>query len=357
MLKTCEDASRKYLFSQQHDQNDEPLDPATRAIALEILRGGTKKSIAAAKQTHQNDGYLTLTTPHNSISFCTCLKCGSTSLTQAIYQMLEGGGPTKLVEIGEDGQPPFIQDYMGWGSELVSRGGGISSNKNNNNNNNNNNNINNVHFQIYRDPIKRLISSWKSRVRCCHNKTQFDPCFGTNNNNDVPKTTTRVQKHPNGSVTTVTETVSEERKTMPKLFFAEGLIRLGGTNSNATHSTSVKYCMSFGEYVRELHNIHEQNLEGYLNQHFLPQHLACPTYDETIYATVEEAEKVVREYGLVGDFEHYSKHFVVEHYQVSKQDAGFETQEGFSEVMKLLCEITRAEFKGLGVENKNEYCL
>ena len=80
----------------------------------------------------------------NSLSICTCAKCGSTSLFMTLYAMISGSPYTRKTA-------PWVHDYMKWGFDNVS----LSSEPGK------------LHLIMTRNPVERYISAFHSKLRCC----------------------------------------------------------------------------------------------------------------------------------------------------------------------------------------------
>jgi len=146
----------------------------------------------------------------HGVAICACAKCGSTSLWHFIYKHLFG-------KDWEYEGPPWIQttDSSRW-QQKVTR---ISSDQ-----------LANVtKYALLRDPRKRLISSWKSKVSC------DSSTWGTS------------EKYRN-------LVVPEIR-------------RLAGQD--------YKQCMDLEEFLTTLNIIHQKGKARELDVHFLPQHFGC----------------------------------------------------------------------------------
>lgn len=154
--------------------------------------------------------------PEKSVVFCSCAKCGSTSMYKFVYSSLFGKdwrwknqpyvhsisprwkGKVKIIDANS------ASDLMGTSNAFS--------------------------IALVRDPRERLISSWKSKVACdakCWHTDVFD---------------------------------------RPQL--VRGLLRLAGNIDGLE-------CLSFSEYVQTLHTIHLFGKAEFLDPHFLPQNLAC----------------------------------------------------------------------------------
>ena len=89
-----------------------------------------------------------------------------------------------------------------------------------------------VHFIMTRDPVERYLSAFFSKIQCCADKKSG--CFN-DANDDVP---------------------------------VKSMLRLASKPSKA--------CMTFAEYNHVLAQLHARNMQHYMNEHVMPQHLACP---------------------------------------------------------------------------------
>lgn len=84
-------------------------------------------------------------------------------------------------------------------------------------------------FTLIRDPMERLVSSWKSKLAC--NETLYNTDKG-------------------------------------RPIFVKELLRTHGSYSN-------QECLYLDDFVTVLHDIHKMGLEDRLNSHFVPQRLGC----------------------------------------------------------------------------------
>ena len=148
----------------------------------------------------------------NSLSVCTCAKCGSTSLFQMLHQMVTG---LPWVNSG----PPWVQEYWRWNVSNVS----------------NSREYGRLHLIMTRDPEERYVSAFHSKVKCCDgaNTTLRVPCF-----EDV------------------------------RAHFVPGLATLARMRPTR--------CLTFEEYLYALEEVHRLGQQHKLNPHFRPQHLSCP---------------------------------------------------------------------------------
>jgi len=165
---------------------------------------------------------------------CYCAKCGSTSITNELYKIVFGKPwDYPLTE-------PWIQEldstrWEGLGKKVRKIDFGKTSS-----------------FAVIRDPKERIMSAFRSKVGC----------QGWNDLTDREKI-----------VPTLLRLAGLPKKVASKPQYGSGL------------------CLNKTVYLRALFMIHEQGLQGELNDHFLPQHLHCfrhaPPSKWTVVTTVE----------------------------------------------------------------------
>eukprot|EP00930_Biecheleria_cincta_P043428 TRINITY_DN29820_c0_g1_i1.p1 TRINITY_DN29820_c0_g1~~TRINITY_DN29820_c0_g1_i1.p1 ORF type:complete len:308 (+),score=56.21 TRINITY_DN29820_c0_g1_i1:86-1009(+) len=154
--------------------------------------------------------------PQKNVVLCACDKCGTTSLYEFVYKALFGR------KWNYEGAPWVQQPSNRWENQLESLDTGRASFLMG---------MESVFsLAIVRDPRKRLISSWKSKVACDTNCWQTD--------------------------------LGDRNRLVPEL------LRLAGNTSQAD-------CLSFEDFVHTLFTIHSQGKAGQLDGHFLPQNLGC----------------------------------------------------------------------------------
>lgn len=153
--------------------------------------------------------------PKERVLVCSCAKCGSTSLYDFVYNEVFGRPWNHT-------GPPFIQDVTAsrWAGKfkLLSRNeteGLITHNDT-------------FSFALVRDPKKRIISAWKSKIAC-------DSNWGTD--------------------------VRDREGIVPKLL----------TLANRTNAS----CLSLYGFLDAVHAVHKAGKARELNSHFRPQHLGC----------------------------------------------------------------------------------
>ena len=154
-------------------------------------------------------------------TICACAKCGTTSLWSEFFSIVQGKSFDSLNYKG----PPWIHDLSNkklWTNIQAKKKTDWSNFKKQDS------------FALIRDPKERIVSAWKSKVRC---DTKFD--------------------------------INDHRNLVPHL-----LNLAGSTNITAQIDMGFP-CLDLSNYLAVLLQIHAQGKEGFLDFHFLPQHLAC----------------------------------------------------------------------------------
>ena len=158
----------------------------------------------------------------NPATLCACAKCGSSSMWEELFAIVEGRSFQSMNYTG----PLWIHDLSNkklWTNIRAQRKTDWSNFKNQNS------------FALIRDPKVRIVSAWKSKVTC------------------------DTEKEIDGHI-----------RLVPKL------LKLAGSSSNITARTDRGFpCLDLSDYLAVLSQIHEQGNEGLLDEHFLPQHLGC----------------------------------------------------------------------------------
>ena len=139
-------------------------------------------------------------------------------------------------------RPLIIHKYWLWGVQNVKPS----------------NHYGDLHLIMTRDPVERYVSTYHSKIKCCEDNVTR--CYNDLTDNLAPK-----------------------------------LLNIAGFPS--------KRCMNFEEYVVVLEKIHKVNKVTLMNEHFLPQHLACPIpqLTPTLVFDVSMADKFfsrLRGYGM-----------------------------------------------------------
>mmetsp|Transcript_17384 Transcript_17384/g.28560 ORF Transcript_17384/g.28560 Transcript_17384/m.28560 type:complete len:368 (-) Transcript_17384:102-1205(-) len=154
-------------------------------------------------------------------TLCTCAKCGSTSMWEELFAIVQGRSFKSMNYTG----PPWIHKLSNkklWTNIHAEKKTDWSNFKNQDS------------FALIRDPKERIVSAWKSKVTCDGNQE-----------------------------------ISEHKHIVPKL------LELAGS-SNITAQTGKGWpCLDLSDYLAVLSHIHAQGQEGSLEEHFLPQHLGC----------------------------------------------------------------------------------
>mmetsp|Transcript_3504 Transcript_3504/g.4984 ORF Transcript_3504/g.4984 Transcript_3504/m.4984 type:complete len:366 (+) Transcript_3504:121-1218(+) len=155
-------------------------------------------------------------------TLCTCAKCGSTSLWEELFAIVEGKSFKSMNYTG----PPWIHDLLNkklWTNIEAKRRTDWSNFKDQDS------------FALIRDPKERIVSAWKSKVTC-----------------------------------------DTDEEILGHRMFVPHLLKLAGPSNSMTARTDKGFpCLDLSEYLAVLSQIHGQGREGLLNSHFLPQHLGC----------------------------------------------------------------------------------
>ena len=158
----------------------------------------------------------------NPATLCTCAKCGSTSMWEELFAIVQGKSFKSMNYTG----PPWIHNLSNkklWTNIHAKRKTDWSNFDTQNS------------FALIRDPKKRIVSAWKSKVTC------------------------DTEKEING-----------HKRMVPKL------LQLAGPKINITARTDKGFpCLDLSDFLAVLSHIHAQGKEGSLDEHFLPQHLGC----------------------------------------------------------------------------------
>lgn len=102
------------------------------------------------------------TNVENSLSVCTCAKCGSSSLFQTLYALISG---SRWHRSG----PPYVHEYVKWNFPNVTSSPVPGK----------------LHLIMTRDPVERYVSAFHSKVKCCSdNRTS---CYQDRNDHFVPQ--------------------------------------------------------------------------------------------------------------------------------------------------------------------------
>jgi len=154
-------------------------------------------------------------------TLCTCAKCGSTSMWEELFAIVQGRSFKSMNYTG----PPWIHKLSNkklWTNIHAEKKTDWSNFKNQDS------------FALIRDPKERIVSAWKSKVTCDGNQE-----------------------------------ISDHKRLVPKL------LELAGS-SNITARTDKGFpCLDLSDYLAVVSHIHAQGQEGSLEEHFLPQHLGC----------------------------------------------------------------------------------
>jgi len=198
------------------------LGPSSASMQAEFLaaaraRMDTQVAIAAETFTslmdryHNHYHYM----PKEKVLVCSCAKCGSTSLYDFVFREAFGRAWNYT-------GPPFIQDVTAsrWAGKfkLLYRNETESLIKQNDT----------FSLALVRDPKKRIISAWKSKIAC-------DPNWGTD--------------------------VRDREGIVPKLL----------TLANRTNAS----CLSLYHFLDAVYAVHKAGKARELNSHFRPQHFGC----------------------------------------------------------------------------------
>ena len=293
-IDSCIDASFAVLLDQQK------FDPGLVAASTEILRGGTQSSIAGALAHSSTQTLLKISAGGTSTTFCSCLKCGSTSFFLALFNSLHEENDFEVTDL-----PPYVQDWGLWTSPVVSR----------------TLNPGNLDIIIYRDPIERYVSSFRHRIACC---SEYLPSR------------------------------RECREQEEKVFFVNMLLKYNGVREQ-------KSCLTFDEFVQQLEVATARGVEGIQNYHWLPQDITCRKTPDTIFLTIDEVASELKRLssegysdgGILSNLEvgHEKKHDSTKRSLTSDFLAV-----KYPEAMHKLCTRSKREYAWLGQE-QNELCL
>ena len=158
----------------------------------------------------------------NPATLCTCAKCGSTSMWEELFAIVQGKSFKSMNYTG----PPWIHNLSNkklWTNIHAKRKTDWSSFDNQNS------------FALIRDPKERIVSAWKSKVTC-----------------------------------------DEAKEIKEHIWMVPHLLKLAGPKINITARTDKGFpCLDFSDFLAVLSHIHAQGKEGLLDEHFLPQHLGC----------------------------------------------------------------------------------
>ena len=172
---------------------------------------------------------------------CACSKCGTTSLYEELYAIVQGRSFASMNYTG----PPWIHDLTNhklWTNIQAHRVHDWPENDEFKKHGS---------FALIRDPRNRIISAWKSKVEC------------------------------------VDRDRSDHERLVPEL------LKLAGPIDSITVRTDLGFpCMDLSDYLLVLSQIHKQGNEGLLDGHFLPQHLFCfeniPPSMWTVVTTIDD---------------------------------------------------------------------
>mmetsp|Transcript_9282 Transcript_9282/g.20649 ORF Transcript_9282/g.20649 Transcript_9282/m.20649 type:complete len:300 (-) Transcript_9282:145-1044(-) len=161
--------------------------------------------------------------PDRDLVACACARCGTSALVRTIYKELLGepglGNATSAVDTGADLRDLWHPNWKGrWRVILDSRRQEKIMHKA-------------YSYALVRDPIERLISSWKAKLRC---------------------------KGDDESAAAAAE----------RRAYVKEVRDLQGIESNET-------CMDLETFSQALFDIHQHGDESFLNPYFMPQNLAC----------------------------------------------------------------------------------
>ncbi|KAL7547880.1 hypothetical protein ACHAWF_011153 [Thalassiosira exigua] len=167
------------------------------------------------------------TTKLKTFSICACPKCGSTSLFREFFKMVHG----KTYESMNHKGPPWIQKLSNeklWTRIRARRKTSWD------------NFTKEYSFVLIRDPKERILSAWKSKVKCDKIKTD----------------------------------VGARKIFVPPLLKLAELSRdIAGNFTD--ENGDIMPCLDLSDYLSVLSKIHDLGREGIVNAHFRPQHLGC----------------------------------------------------------------------------------
>lgn len=226
--------------------------------------------------------------PEEKVIICSCAKCGSTSMYEFVYR-------EAMHRDWNYTGPPYVQDVSSerWSGkfqslkldearEIMARNDTFS-------------------FALVRDPVQRLISSWKSKAAC-----DGGP-WGTD--------------------------LQDRARIVPKLL--------------ALANQPSFDCLSFDKFIEAIATVHTMGKANELNSHFLPQQYDCfrdfPPSSWSRVATVKDSESVAELAKHFGDF---SKPGIPQFHSSPKTEELLVSDQA----KVLLREITAPEYEALNLK-------
>eukprot|EP00729_Bicosta_minor_P016483 gene16483-15551_t len=218
------------------------------------------------------NGTLTYVAPDGStaVAFAACAKCGSTSLYRAIYAAIYGKPWIHAPN------PPWVQNWHKWPKDGLPQGSMVVDIQQAEIALRNRRGAKKLFFQVTRDPVRRYISAFHSKLQCCEN----GPSRSTNRSN--PRTVCALTdaatcEHSKGSNQT------HRCKLVKHLVLKAGLpANVAGQAEAHLDNTSFAFlladppCLYFDEYAKLLQRAHLAKNKYTLNAHFAAQQLVTP---------------------------------------------------------------------------------
>jgi len=190
-------------------------------------------------------------------TICACAKCGSTSLWTELFAIVHGKSFDSMNYKG----PPWIHDLSNkkpWTNIQAKKRRTDWSNFKKQDS-----------FALIRDPKERILSSWKSKVTCDERSSDIN-----------------------------------DHRTI-------GLLNLAGSSNITARVDKGFPCLDLSDFLAVLFQIHTQGKEGFLDSHFLPQHLGCFKYAPpsmwTVVTTISDPKALCSLKSVVWRSENTSK--------------------------------------------------
>jgi hypothetical protein len=230
------DTSSAQMQEQKQKNDNDNLESIKRDVALTASKNDSPKptktnqktsklrSVGAWEVMPAKDADATARVQLKPATICACAKCGSTSLWRELFAIVQGKSFDSMNYKG----PPWINVLSNkklWTNIQAEKTTDWSNFKKQDS------------FALIRDPKERVLSAWKSKVTC-------------DKRSDI----------------------NDHRRLVP------GLLDLAGSSNITARADEEFPCLDLSDYLAVLFQIHTQGKEGFLNTHFLPQHLGCFKY-------------------------------------------------------------------------------
>ena len=181
--------------------------------------------------------------------FCICAKCGSSSFYRATWEALTGVVWPNTFDVHQYERWSTLPE-CGPSCQRISDSKWLSQRPD---------------FQIWlsRDPVDRLVSAYHSKVKCCPSQKKREACYRDENDKFVP-----------------------------------ALARLAGMEPQR--------CFHFDEYASALSRVYDLQKQADLDNHFRPQHMACPLSDDVpvLMMNVSQFADFANDFNFLVDEEH-----------------------------------------------------